>query len=521
MQILFIMEETQMKKFQTKLVASVLTVLLLFSLITVPSFAETAFVFSDWPSFRGSTDNIAVTSTKSARTADEAELIWSLALKDPLDWSINISDPITAENNIYIAVGNELLTIESDGGIAARTELAGFIDYTCRPVYEDGLIIVPISGGRLQALTADSMQTQWTTEALPAYEQDGLTYEHQTLTALTAQNGYIYYATACADYVTSYYGVVRCVQASTGDIIWSYENESAGYYWSGAVCYGGTVIIAGDDGILRSLDAAGGTELYQAELGAQVRSAAVLSGNQVFVTSADGKLHKITMRDDGSFENIENVQFAASSTSTPAVYNGKAVAGGHQGAENGYKGILAIIDTQTMTVTGKAELPAEVKSAPLISTGHSGEAYAYFTSNTEPGGIYALKLESSEAQAIFTPEGADANYCVASILADESGTLYYTNDSGKLFAVAYHETPVTSEPADPSSYPSSLETSSDTGSNVESRITAEAGVSQPGGIGAKSQNPKTSDSSVLFIIIILLSSSLFAAVMLRPKKKAH
>ena len=36
---------------------------------------------------------------------------------------------------------------------------------------------------------------------------------------------------------------------------------------------------------------------------------------------------------------------------------------------------------------------------------------------------------------IYTPSGSNANYCTASVIADVQGNLYYTNDSGTLFAL--------------------------------------------------------------------------------------
>ena len=41
----------------------------------------------------------------------------------------------------------------------------------------------------------------------------------------------------------------------------------------------------------------------------------------------------------------------------------------------------------------------------------------------------------AEKQELYTPAGDKSNYCISSIVADESGTLFYKNDSGYIFAL--------------------------------------------------------------------------------------
>ena len=112
------------------------------------------------------------------------------------------------------------------------------------------------------------------------------------------------------------------------------------------------------------------------------------------------------------------------------------------------KGLLSIIDLSDMSVkqitkANGEELGFESKSTPLVST-HDGETYVYFTLNgakgnwpnyTSGGGVYMYKLGDAEATEVFVPGSGYANYCMASVVCDEFGNLYYTNDSGHLFCV--------------------------------------------------------------------------------------
>ena len=142
------------------------------------------------------------------------------------------------------------------------------------------------------------------------------------------------------------------------------------------------------------------------------------------------------------------MQFAPYSTSTP-VFSGKyAFICGATANNWKAKGLLSIIDLSDMSVrqipnADGEELGFESKSTPLVST-RDGETYVYFTLNgakgnwpnyTSGGGVYMYKLGDAEATEVFVPGSGYANYCMASVVCDEFGNLYYTNDSGHLFCV--------------------------------------------------------------------------------------
>lgn len=393
---------------------------------------------AQWSSFRNSENNNGVTDAKTPTDKDFAITNWSCRLRESTDWSTSVSDPIIVNDNIYIAAGSELIVLDKSGGEINKTTLAASIDYTCRPLYNNGMVIVPLGGGRLQALAADSLKTVWITNEVVFTADDGEKSEQQTLTTVTYSDGYIYAGTANSDWQTTYNGVYMCVEALTGKVIWEYRNNNKGYYWSGAVCTENAVIFVGDDGKLLSLDKRTGDMIAVVDIGTSVRSTVVMDGSNVFFTATDGTLYKIYVNEDGTFGNQSSVKFAASSTCTPAVYDGKIYVGGGLGKDNGYKGIMTVIDSEALTVVQSVNTPADVKSAPLVSKGNEGEVYAYYTSNINPGCIYVLKLGEStkEPVPLYTPGGDGQNYCLASVICDEEGSLYYTNDSGKLFAVA-------------------------------------------------------------------------------------
>ena len=196
------------------------------------------------------------------------------------------------------------------------------------------------------------------------------------------------------------------------------------------------------------------------------------------------------------------------------------------GQKADYSGVFSIIDLSTMQIVQTAAAPADIKSAPLLSTGHAGEVYAYFTSNANPGALYAVKYGSDEAEArvVFTPSGDDQNYCMASVIADENGTLYYTNDSGKLFAVGYNGGDNSSDTSSDVSSESSVSEGTSQGGSSELPSSSISSASNSNSDGQSSSNPASSvhsagtpatgDHSVSMVLLIVLVAAAVIAVVL-------
>lgn len=398
-----------------------------------------------WPSFgTGSAPEGALTPTGSA---DDK---WIQQMKDEKDYSTYLSDPLIVNGRVYIAVGNQLRVLNATTGEEfSSADLVAPIDSISRMVYADGLVIVPVRGGRLQALTADALTTVWITDELPIIDERG---QQQSLGTLTVADGRVYYGTAAVGWSgASYNGYFTCVDLATGEVIWSNANAAAGYYWSGAASVGDKVVVGDDTGTLTVFDAASGEALSMLDLGASVRSTAIAGTQEgtLIVATSDGVLHKVSIdADTGAARELSSVKFGSSTTSTPTIVNGKIYIGGSslQGEPNEwgyvvYGGQLSVIDEATMTVEhavtsydGGTKLPGDSKSAPLVSVQSTG-TYVYFTCNAEPGGVYCYRVGDAEASMVFLPDEDHQNYSMSSVVCDADGTLYYVNDSGALFAI--------------------------------------------------------------------------------------
>lgn len=403
---------------------------------------------SVWPGFASGSNTTAPTPT------DEVKESWVTQIKDSADWATNVSDPIYVGDYVYIAAGSKLLQLNAETGETEREgTLVAPINSIARMVYVDGRIIVPLSGGRLQALTADRLVTLWMTPALSATAQG----DQQSLSTLTLGDGCVYFGTAVADWSVTYGGSLVCVDIQTGKVLWFQENSEKGYYWSGAALAGSYVVVGDDAGAVIARDAKTGAEVSRVDVGASVRSTVVTSdgGKTLFVVSMDGVLHRLSLSDAGILSETGKVKFAKTSTSTPTISGGKLFVGGQSEAftqvskwVKAYYGVLAVIDAESLSVsevstidghafvgdTNGQATSAEVKSAPVVSV-QNGETYVYFTANCNPGGVYRYRLGDTDASLIYTPDADHQNYCMASITVGPDGTLYYVNDSGALFAI--------------------------------------------------------------------------------------
>lgn len=389
---------------------------------------------------------------------------WALSLlteeQQKAGASASASDPIVANGKVYLVTGasvwngktwNAVLNeVDSETGSVVRSlELGSSMDTTCRPVIAQGIILIPLSGGYLQAVSAKTFETLWYSDA----------FTKQNLSSLTVDGDYVYintldYWSANGNDVQN--GTVRRINIHTGAIAGSASVADGGYYWSGGLMVNGYYVVGGDYGQVRVYSADLSKLVGSIKLsGGNIRSALTVHDGYIYaVTRDDGTLHKLTIGSDGSITEAAKVQFAAYSTSTPvfsgkyAFIGGATVSNWKAKAKAKARGLLSIIDLSDMSVkqitkADGEELGFESKGTPLVST-HDGETYVYFTLNgakgnwpnyTTGGGVYMYKLGDAEATEVFVPGSGYANYCMASVVCDQFGNLYYTNDSGHLFCV--------------------------------------------------------------------------------------
>ena len=398
---------------------------------------------SDTTSYVKSGGNTS-TVTSAPTSSNNAALSWKKAYGNG-----NYSEILTLSDSIYFA--SSLLNadwtpktavlhrLNSKGEETASLQLFGTIDASaCRMAYTDGVIIIPLSNGRLQGVSASEMKTLWVSGAIASGAQN--------ISTVTASGGMVFTGTANS-LDTNYNattGTFFGINAITGERVWANEEANTGFYWSGACKVGNVLLYGNDAGVLTAVDPATGKTVSALKLSSAIRST-VISNNaetETYVTTNDGTLHKISVAPNGSLSELGTASFASKSTSTATLFQGNLFVGG--GAAD-YTGTLSVIDAATMQVKHSTSLPFEVKSAPLVAKAADGNTYAYFTCNgaegtwpnyTSGGGAWVYCLETNTVTKLFEATGDMANWCTKSIVMGADGTLYWTNDSGTLFALA-------------------------------------------------------------------------------------
>lgn len=398
---------------------------------------------SDTTSYVKSGGNTS-TVTSAPTSSNNAALSWKKAYGNGYYSEIlTLGDSIyfasSATNADWTAQPAVLHRLNSKGEETASLQLFGTIDAsTCRMAYTDGVIVIPLSNGRLQGVSASEMKTLWVSGAIASGAQ--------SISTVTASGGMVFTGTANS-LDTNYNattGTFFGINAITGERVWANEGANTGFYWSGACKVGNVLLYGNDAGVLTAVDPATGKTVSALKLSSAIRST-VISNNaetEAYVTTNDGTLHKISVAPNGSLSELGIASFASKSTSTATLFQGNLFVGG---CAADYTGTLSVIDAATMQVKHSTSLPFEVKSAPLVAKAADGNTYAYFTCNgaegtwpnyTSGGGAWVYCLETNTATKLFDATGDMANWCTKSIVMGPDGTLYWTNDSGTLFALA-------------------------------------------------------------------------------------
>lgn len=414
--------------------------------IVVDPSATTPNWDAEWAGYGNSGNGSTVTDAKTP--AQAAGLKWAF------DWKAesgqqyaNCSEPVIANGFVYIATENELIKIDSSTGKkVASAPLASKVSYTSRPIYTNGLIIVPLNGGAVQAITADKLICKWLSP--------GLTDLTQSSCTVVSDGEYVYVGSVDISYDENYNatygnGSFMRIKIATGEVSWQNIDASEGYYWTGAALTDKYAIVPTSAGTLKCIDKTTGDVVSTMKLGALANADCVAdpsNGSTFYQMTHDGKLHVISLSAKGVLSEQKTVDLGLTNNlSAPAVSGDNLIVGGQTATGSA----LALYNLKTGKTTmvaaadGKA-LPAGlngIAATPLVSV-QGGKTYVYFTVNSADskdyvnysagGGVYRYTLGDAEATQIYDAAG-HYQHCDSPVIADASGNLYYINDSGTLF----------------------------------------------------------------------------------------
>lgn len=414
--------------------------------IVVDPSATTPDWDAEWAGYGNSGNGSTATDAKTP--AQAAGLKWAF------DWKAesgqqyaNCSEPVIANGFVYIATENELIKIDSSTGKkVASAPLASKVSYTSRPIYANGLIIVPLNGGAVQAITADKLICKWLTPRLTDLTQSSCT--------VVSDGEYVYVGSVDISYDENYNatygnGSFARIKIATGEVSWQNIDPAEGYYWTGAALTDKYAIVPTSAGTLKCIDKTTGAVVSTMKLGAVANADCIAdpsNGSTFYQMTHDGKLHVISLSAKGVLSEQKTVDLGlANNLSAPAVSGDNLIVGGQ--TATGSALVLYNLKTGKTTMVAAADgkaLPAGlngIAATPLVSV-QGGKTYVYFTVNSADskdyvnhsagGGVYRYTLGDAEATQIYDAAG-HYQYCDSPVIADASGNLYYINDSGTLF----------------------------------------------------------------------------------------
>ena len=456
-----------MKAMRKKLLSAVLVLSLLFTAGGMAyGAADPGKVVTDnWINFRGNYEHNAVTDSPVPTSAEDAALYW--ATRSGQGYGSNaIGSPILVDGYLYYNQGKTINKMDTVSGekVLEGTMVANSSFSIIPPAYAEGMVFVGLSGGRVQAFDAETLESLW----LYTDERGG-----QPNCPITYHDGYIYTGFWNSETREANY---TCVSVKDGDkktadeakkAKWTYTSKG-GFYWAGAYVCDDFLLVGTDDGGSGYKDDTSRLLCLDPKTGKLLDEVTGLNGDircnvsydkvtdRYYFTCKGGSFYSVKVSSAGKISDMKEIELGGMSTSTPAIYNGRAYVGvsgpGQFAKYNGHN--ITVIDLKSWTVAYKAYTLGYPQTSGLVYTGaEDGYTYVYFIENCTPGKIRYIKDKPGVTEVIdgvtendgkqdwlcapvlFTPKGSQAQYAICSPIVDEYGTIYFKNDSAHMMAL--------------------------------------------------------------------------------------
>lgn len=382
-----------------------------------------------WGQHLGDKNNNAVVDSKAP--TNKTELLWESFSNAPDSWgSVYAGTPILVNNHIYAVRNHKIEMLDAKTGeVKASTKLHSQIGYYSNIIYGGGMIFVPLGNGDVQCFNAATLKSMYLIEnpaSLGSYwgVYGAMHYDNGKLYIGYSNQGdyggYAVYDTLDPN-IDDEYEVVKP--------LWMTGEKDQSYYGSGAVTIKDMVVIGGDGGIVSVRNAKTGEELSKCQLSGKIRCSLVYADGYIWTTTQNKKIYKLLLSESGKITVAEEADLPNNSNASPVVTGGKVyITGGVWGA-----GFLAVYDMNlTLLAQEKGENPF---NTPTVSTAYDNVC-VYFTENGPEGSLYMAEVTANNKitlTKIYTPE--HPQYSMSKVIIGSDGIIYYTNDSGYLFAI--------------------------------------------------------------------------------------
>lgn len=391
-----------------------------------------------WPQFRGETLNPGTTDSKTPRSADEIKEEWNSKAS-----SYSYSDPIIVGKYVYVADSQQIKKLDRNTGeVLLIGQLAERVGFFSRMAYGEGKLFVPVGDGRVQCLNAETLESLWISEIDTS--KQGL----QAISPVLYYDGYVYVGASNGSATEGMFYALSAEDediSSTNEIkefTWAHEPATGnkGYYWSGGVIASDSVIFGGEAGEVVSRSLKDDKVIDTLEINEAIRSSIHYDRNigRIYITTKAGNVHSIKVNPDGTFNDssLLTTKIGADITSSPVTYNGRLyVAGGGVMSSAGF----SVLDANTLEIIYQINNIAS-QSSPILTTAYATAennytVYMYAFNYNNPDTMYVIKDFAGNTEPIIDILGTPSSpqYNSSSAAVDEEGSIYFKNDSGRLY----------------------------------------------------------------------------------------
>lgn len=408
---------------------------------------EQEAVEAEWGGYWKTEDNLNIVDAPMPSSLASAEVFWKQQYGSYGDYTNSVSDGILVEDKICCFQGAYLMYLNRETGeVVKQVKMVskGNSGFT-KPLYAAGIIFVPLTGGRVQAFRATTLESLWVYTDIVG---------GNAATALRYDSGYLYAGFADGNLVCLTINDENPNQSDEEKTAVWRKYDSGGYYRTGMYTGVDYLYVCGRSGNLYCLNKKTGETVQTITLpqGAGAASTAICQNQgRIYFATENGYLCSYPLTESGKIQvdGVESIKIDGTIYGTPVIYKNRLYVGSAGKDTYGTVHSPYHINTIQIAADGKMSLAyrMEIKGCPkgsgTLTTAYEatdGYVYVYFTTDTSKGSIYLLKdkeglTEPGEGSGLFYQQIEVYGNGSGSILADTNGTMYFRYESGWMYAI--------------------------------------------------------------------------------------
>lgn len=373
------------------------------------------------------TDSPTETRTESPTATPVAGVPWAFETEDEQMSSPAVAPVVAGDSSTAQSDGATVYAGSGDGTLYALDATSRAIRWTA-PIDHEVLgaptvvefgsdqrgpagswtVYVGSGSGVVRALDARTGEVQWSVELSGEVPPDP-----------TVVDGTVYVGS---------YTFVYALDAATGEQRWSRQTRDVHHarIFASPTVYDGTVYVGNGDGGLYAIDAATGEEEWVFEEPRRILSTATVVDDTLYFGGEDGKVYALDPEDGTvvwSYETEEPEEIRAAVTSSPAVVDGTLYVGSRCSYTGCVDGDVYALDAETGEKRWQFGADANVQSSPAVADG------TVFV-GSQAGTVYALDAVNGARNWTFSTDGP-----VETTLKAHDGAVYVGSGDGNLYAL--------------------------------------------------------------------------------------